>query len=226
MFDDIIKQTDKFEFGRGDNYHMKSKQRHYIEYVKRFAEETKCHIWLSGSFFSGTATQYSDVDISACCNAEHLNRLIYGYGKPVYISFTHKPFGIIIIIYEDGVAVDLEIIERIENSDDAFFHTEDIKLYDYNRNEKLCKEISLRDDKYYQISRLFHRSLIKFLSGKQDLGISIAKEIALFIEYNIFVDKANYKNSINDLLKGFNEQYQLPLEYFAILSELIEKLND
>ena len=148
---------------------------------------------------------------------------------PIYISFTHNPLGILIIIYKDGVAVDLEIIERIEKIDSAdseFFHTDDIKLYEYSRNEKLCKEFSLRNDMYYQISRLFHRSLIKFLSGKQDMGVSIANEVAIFNNCNIFIDKASYKNSIIELLKVYNEQYQLPLEYVVILCELIEELDE
>lgn len=204
---------------------MKNNQQRYIKYVRQFAEENKCHIWLGGSFLCGTATLYSDVDISAHCNSDYLRRLIYGYGNPVYLSFTHKPLGILIIIYEDGVAVDLEIIKKIDSVNNDFFHTDDIKLYDYSRNEKLCREFSLRDDIHYQISRLFHRSLIKFLSGKEDLGVSIANEIVLFKNYNIFIDKVNYKNSIIDLIKIYNEQYQLPLDYLNILYELIEKLD-
>ena len=203
---------------------MKNNQKQYIEYVMRFAEENKSHIWLSGSFLDGTATVFSDVDISAFCDTKNLKELIYGYGEPVYISFTHKPLGILIIIYEDGVSVDLEIIEKINIADSKFFHTDDIKLYDYSRNEKLCKDFSLRDDMHYQISRLLHRSLIKFLSGKQDIGVSVANEVAVFNNFNIVIDKANYRNSIVDLLKIFNEQYQLPMEYFAILSELIDFL--
>lgn len=205
---------------------MKNNQQQYIDYVMRFAKENKSHIWLSGSFLQGTSTVFSDVDISAFCSAENLNKLIYGYWKPVYISFTHKPPGILIIIYEDGVAVDLEIIEKIDIADREFFHTNDIKLCDYSRNEKLCKDFSLREDIHYQISRLFHRSLIKFLSGKQDIGVSIANEVATFINCNILIDKASYKNNIIDLLKVFNEQYQLPLEYLAILCELIEKMDE
>lgn len=166
-------------------------------------------------FLHRTATLFFDVDISTFCNTEKLNELIYGYGKPVYISFTHKPLGILIVIYEDGVTVDLEIIEKIDISDSEFFHTNNIKLYDYSRNEKLCKEFALRDDMHYQISRLFHRSLIKFLSGKQDIGVSIANEVATFINCNII-----------ELLKVFNEQYKLPLEYLAIWCELIEELDE
>ena len=31
---------------------MKNNQQQYIEYVMRFAEKNKSHIWLSGSFFA------------------------------------------------------------------------------------------------------------------------------------------------------------------------------
>ncbi len=205
---------------------LRQNQKQYIDYVRRFAKENKSHIWLSGSFLHGNATEFSDVDISAFCNFESLKKLIYDYGKPVYISFTHKPLGILIVIYEDGVAVDLEIIEKIDITDSKFFHTDDIKLCSYSRNEKLCKEFSLKDDRQYQISRLFHRSLIKFLSGKWDIGISIANEVAQFNDYNILIDRANYRNSIIELLDVFNEQYQLPSEYLAILFELIERVNE
>lgn len=152
--------------------------------------------------------------------------MIYGYGKPVYISFTHKPLGILIIIYEDGVAVDLEIIKQIDTTDNKYFHTDDIKTYYYIRDEVAYKEFTLRDDQYYQISRLFHRSLIKFLSGKRDLGVSIANEIAIFANSNLIIDKHSYKNNITCLLRSFNGKCSLPISYFNILCELIDKIRE
>ena len=205
---------------------MKNIQQQYIDYVMDFAKENRIHIWLSGSFLQKTATAFSDVDISAFCNAELLKKLIYGYGNPVYISYTQNPLGLLIVIYENGVAVDLEVIERIEVSDSSFFHTDDIKSYEYTRNEKLCKQFSLRNDVYYQTSRLFHRSLIKFLSGKQDIGINIANEIVIFLNYETFVNQKNYKISIFDILKTFNKQYQLPSDYLSILLGLIKELDE
>ena len=68
--------------------------------------------------------------------------------------------------------------------------------------------------------------MIKFLSGKQDIGVSIANEVATFINCNIFINKACYRNNIIELLKVFNEQYKLPLEYLAIWCELIEELDE
>ena len=205
---------------------MNYRQQYFIDYIRKFAQENNIHIWLSGSFSSKTATLFSDVDISVFCDAENLKNLIYGYGKPVYLSFTHNPLGILIIIYEDGVAVDLEIIERIDIEGTEFFHIDNIKSYDYIRNEKLCVEFSDKSDIHYQISRLFHRSLIKFLSGKHDSGVSIANEISLFLDSKIIIDKSNYRNTFIDLLDNFNEQYPLPSEYLTILWELIKQLNN
>lgn len=53
---------------------MKNNQKQYIEYVMRFAKANKSHIWLSGSFLHGTATEFSDVDISVFCNTEELKK--------------------------------------------------------------------------------------------------------------------------------------------------------
>ncbi|MBE6758755.1 MAG: hypothetical protein E7554_01505 [Ruminococcaceae bacterium] len=205
---------------------MENNQHKFIEYVEKFAEVNKCHIWLGGSFLHGGATLFSDVDISVFCTCKDLIELIYGYGKPVYISYTHKPLGILIVIYEDGVAVDLEIIETMNIEGVGYFHTDDIKAYNYIRSEKICRELSLRSDTPYQVSRLFHRSLIKFLSGKREIGVRTANEIATFLDPGSLIDESGYANSINDLLKSFDEQYHLPFKYYNILRELIEKLND
>ena len=204
---------------------MKNNQEIYIEYAKQFAEENKCHIWLGGSFAKGTATLFSDVDISVYCDSERINEFICGYKKPVFISYTQNPKGILIIIYEDGVAVDLEIIEKIDLSEDVCFHTDDIKLKDYVRNESLCKQLALSNEVVYQISRLFHRSLIKFLSGKKDTGVSIANEIESFYNAESVIDKENYEVKFVDLLRSYNEKYPLSAEYISVLYELIEELK-
>jgi len=98
------------------------KQREYIEYVRKFAEAHGKHIWLGGSFLRGNPTAFSDVDISVLLDKDSLRTFIYGYGEPVYLSYTTNPEGIIIVIYEDGVAVDLEVIDSVEVADDCFFH--------------------------------------------------------------------------------------------------------
>lgn len=205
---------------------MKSNQQNYIEYIKEFAENKKKHIWLGGSFLYGNATLFSDVDISAYCDTESIRELIYGYGQPVHISYTSNPLGILIVIYADGVAVDLEIIEQIDVTKKEYFHREDIKAHHYVRDEKVCNQFSLGKDDTYQISRLFHRSLIKYLSGKTDIGVSVANEIVAFMNSEKFIDEVSYKQGITTILKKYDEQFPLPQDYYILLCELIENLSE
>ena len=97
---------------------MKNNQNKFIEYAKDFSFRNNVHIWLGGSFLHGNASAFSDVDLSIECNNTLLEKFIYGYGKPVYLSHTSNPKGILIVIYKDGVAVDLEVIKSIDNNYD------------------------------------------------------------------------------------------------------------
>ncbi|MBR4493266.1 MAG: nucleotidyltransferase domain-containing protein [Clostridiales bacterium] len=196
-------------------------QREYIEYVRKFAEAHGKHIWLGGSFLRGNPTPYSDVDISAVLDKDSLRTFIYGYGEPVYLSYTTNPEGIIIVIYEDGVAVDLEVIGSVEVEDDCFFHMERIKDRVYSRNSSVCRKVCQRNDLPYQTARLFHRSLIKYLGGKQELGVSVANEIAAFLKCGFEVAQNDYKNGITRLIDLYNDKYPLDEKYRDLCVELI-----
>lgn len=201
---------------------MQNNQMKFIEYAKQFAQNNQRHIWLGGSFVQGNATAFSDVDISVCCNAEETKKLIEGYGEVVYLSYTQKPFGILIVIYEDGVAVDLEIMEEVMGSKVGYFHAEDIKKHHYKRDETICRELVVQDDLPYRTARLFHRSLIKFLSGKQEMGISVANEIAVFLNRKK-MDGVDYWNKMAALLHCFDTLYTIPAKYQNLLSMLIDE---
>ncbi len=204
---------------------MMNNQLKYIDYIKEFAYKNNVHIWLGGSFLRGNATPFSDVDISIYCDADLLDEFIHGYGNPVYISYTLNPKGILIVIYEDGVAVDLEVIKNIEISDDERFHAEDIKKKNYIRDEMICEKFSLRNDAPYQMARLLHRSMIKFLAGKKDAGLSVADEISEYMGIEKTFDEDNYKTQIIQILKKYNDRYKLPEKYLKVLNALTDGLE-
>ena len=203
---------------------MKNHQRNYIEYVRNYAESSGNHIWLGGSFLHGNSTPFSDVDISVRMDKDALKAFIRGYGAPIYISYTTNPEGIIIVIYEDGVAVDLEVIESVEITDDVYFHLEDIKEYKYQRNISICKEICQRKDVPYKVARLFHRSLIKFLAGKKETGISVANEISVFLNNSTFVTEPDYKDGIMRLIDQYHGKYPLDAKYRSLCFKLIDQI--
>ena len=202
---------------------MENNQKIFIEYVKDFAYENKVHIWLGGSFLRGNASSFSDVDISVLGDSSSVEKLIYGYGKPVFLSHTSNPKGILIVIYEDGVAVDLDVIKSVTVPDNEFFHEESIKKYDFVRAETISEEMALQEDLPYQMARLFHRSMIKYLAGKKELGISVANEIAAYMGSEEVFDESNYKSQMLHTLKRYNEQYKLPEEYLNLLLELTDE---
>ena len=204
---------------------MKNNQRKYIQYAKEYAEANRKHIWLGGSFLHGNPTTFSDVDISACFGKDSLKEFIYGYGKPIYISHTTNPKGIIIVIYEDGVAVDLEVIESISALDNVFFHLESIKNHFYLRNSGIYREICQKTDVSYQTARLFHRSLIKYLAGKIEAGVSVANEIVAFLKIDSNVTESNYKNGITNLIEQYCDKYPLDEEYRSLCYELINSIE-
>ena len=203
---------------------MKDNQNRFIKYCRNYAETNRAHLWLGGSFLRGNPTPYSDVDISALLDKDSLRAFIYGYGEPVYLSYTTNPEGIIIVIYEDGVAVDLEVIGSVEVTDDCFFHMERIKDRVYSRNSGVCREVCRRNDLPYQTARLFHRSLIKYLGGKKDVGVSVANEIASFLECGFEVNFVDYKNGITRLMELYNDKYPLDDKYRDLCVGLIREV--
>ena len=149
---------------------------------------------------------------------------------PVYIGRTERPNGILIVIYGGGLSLDLEIVDRVkciaEDPDSGYFHLQDIKSCDYIRNERIFEKLVLNDRDSYRISRLFHRSLIKLLSGKVDLAYSILNEIEDFfeMEHTEIKDKKEFKCRIVELLKSFKEHYFIEDSYCNELYRLLNEL--
>ena len=109
-------------------------------------------------------------------------------------------------------------------TDDEYFHLEDIKKLDFTRNETVCKDLAFRNDEPYQMSRLFHRSLIKYLAGKKEAGISVANEIAAFLNSENFIKEENYKDKFVLLLENYKNKYKMDSEYCNLLWDLIKQL--
>ena len=204
---------------------MKNNQRRFIEYAKDYAERSGNHIWLGGSFLRGSPTPFSDVDMSVRMGEETLRAFIHGYGDPIYISYTTNPEGIIIVIYEDGVAVDLDVIETAAGLDNGFFHSESIGGQEYQRNSFICKKICQRNDLPYQTARLFHRSLIKYLAGKKAIGVRIANEIAAFLNGVSYITDSDYRNGITRLIAQYHEKYPLDAQYRELCFALIHSID-
>lgn len=200
-------------------------QENYIRYAAEFAMEHQIHIRLKGSFQKGCTTPYSDVDICVAGNAWQIKQLLFNYGQPVFLSHTTNPPGILVVIYEDGVQVDLEVVSDVGVTGTGYFHRDGNGPDAYARNETIFRELVLRDDEPYLVSRLFHRSLIKYLSGKKDAGVSIANEIVTFVKCGEEISGEHYRVGMQKLLDRFSAEYPMDKEYEELLRKMLGKLD-
>lgn len=179
-----------------------SKQLSFIDYRKNFAVEKGVNIWLGGSFKKGTATAYSDVDIYINCNENQLKDFIYGRGSPVYIAATKNPEGILIVIYENGLALDLRVVR---NTGAEAFSLSDGKTA-WNINSRTYK--SLPGCCGTDTARLFHRAMIKYLRGKSQQAFSLLSEIAREIGCG-YIPTENFARDFAAVMKMWKEKYPL-----------------
>ncbi|MBQ8604591.1 MAG: GNAT family N-acetyltransferase [Oscillospiraceae bacterium] len=185
-------------------------QQDFLSYAENFAEEYHTKIKLSGSFRKGTATDFSDIDISFFCNnIDMVRKFIFGYSGPIYISHTTNPPGIIIVIYPDGVALDLDVLPDTGTS---------------QRDTEICHLLSFSEDEHYLMARLLHRSLIKFLSGKKEAGVSVLKEICDFLDVDYNISFSGFKSDFINVLNEFKKYYPVDEGYMQLLLNLVDYL--
>ena len=179
-----------------------TRQESFIEYRKKFARENGVYIWLGGSFKKGTATPYSDVDIYINCNERQLEEFIYGRGRPVYIAATKNPEGILIVIYENGLALDLRVVKNTGEDD---FSLSDGKTA-WNINSRIYK--SLPGCCGADTARLFHRALIKYLRGKSRRAFSLLTEIAREIGCG-YIPTENFAGDFDYVLEEWKKKHNM-----------------
>lgn len=197
----------------------------YIDYVKNFSNKEQVVVYSAGFFLTKTFTKYSDVDLYVVTkNPEIVRKLIYGYSsKPIYISKTLRPYGIIIIIYENGVAVDLSVIELKNNMQlrEEYYFLEHKIIDAYETNNSIYKYFVLSSEKEYGEIRLFHRSLIKFLSGNKAKGIEILNELAAANNIEAVHDFKQYNNHFDKVYNIYLNKGSIPL----LMDKTIKKLR-
>lgn len=139
---------------------------------------------VKGSISKRTATEFSDIDILILGDVSQssVDDIISCYGKPVMTNYTENPKGILILVYENGVSVDLEFRISIASyeiqesvvlvgSVNSFISGEDII------RREIVSEYFPEREQWYKDLRLGHRALIKFLSNNEEVALDLLKEM-------------------------------------------------
>lgn len=207
--------------------------RSYIQCIYEFCERNKLSMILKGSLAKGNATKYSDIDLIVLgdIDDERIDEIITLYGKPIMTNFTENPKGILILVYEDSISVDLDLRETISYED-----LQDSKIllkYDANfiiSKKEIRKRINSNympnRDLWYKTLRLLHRATIKYLSNKTDNAYNLLAEIegnfkVLDID-NIKLEH-NFPVDIQSIYRIMSEKFQIDNHITVLFQKIFQE---
>ncbi len=205
----------------------------YLEYVSEFCKSHGINLLLKGSLSSGEATKFSDIDIVILENRDCIiEKLVSGYGRLIMANCTERPKGILILIYENGICVDLDVRDSItfeELSCSLLLNNQNIKNFikkELVRNENICVNNNLEKNRWYKLLRLFHRSLIKKLCFKVVEAENILQEIRN--EMETYFDIKWHEEYIEDIglaLDYIKKDYKIPEDFYNLICKLINEVT-
>ncbi len=220
-----------------DDFHINypsSNYKNYIECVYEYCKNNEFSMILEGSLAKGTATKYSDIDLIISGNIEgpKINEIITLYGTPVMTNFTEKPKGILILVYQDNISVDLDMRETI--SQDDLVNSRILLKYDSNfimDNETIIRKQITSDympnrPVWYKTLRLLHRGIIKYLSNKTDSAydlLSEIKESLIILEISDLSFNNNFEDDIQWIFNKFCEKFGIDSQIKLLFSTLFKE---
>ena len=205
----------------------------FLEYAFCFFQEKNCKAILKGSIQKDTAHKFSDIDlVLKRMDKELVREFIFNFGEVVLISRTQRPLGILIVIYSDGLCLDLDFRDKITREEINDCDVIGVAFTDGDIAEKVVRCTNILEeentDDWENMQRLFHRSLIKWIGGNEELGYSILQEIYEFIlnkTRSVETLSGDYKKDIAYPLREFNKGYSLDVKYYGVIEELIDNIR-
>ncbi|WP_234120891.1 nucleotidyltransferase domain-containing protein [Clostridium hydrogenum] len=208
-----------------------SNYKNYIESVYEFCKNNRFSMILKGSLAKGTATKFSDIDLIILGNIDSykVDGIISLYGNPVMTNFTENPKGILILVYQDNISVDLDIRETISQQD----LQNSIVLLKYDTNFTINNKETIRKQvesnyipnrpEWYKVLRLLHRGTIKYLSNKTDSAYGLLEEIKESL-ISLKITDLSFNNNFEDDIKCIFDKLCKEFEVNSQIEVLFDNL--
>ena len=157
----------------------------YIKYLCEYCKKRGFSLILKGSLATGTAKVFSDIDliIMGDVSNEDMDYIISRYNNIIMTNYTENPKGIFILIYENGLCVDLDLRDSIvqEDLEDAIIlNKEDsnfIVAEQLIRKQNITSKYLPERPEWYKVLRIVHRGLIKYLCGNTQSAQILLSEV-------------------------------------------------
>lgn len=209
------------------------KHRQYIAYMEEACSAQQFSLVLEGSLAHGKAGRFSDIDLILAGNitAEQLEKILTGYGPLTMTNYTENPKGILILNYENGISVDLdlrktvlkeEVEENMVLCDFGFEFKEKIERLEVKT--KLIPERPL----WYKTLRLIHRCCLKYLADKTEAGKGLEMEVAEGVEECCHVHLQRQKIS-DKMIEAFNiidQKFEAGAAIRALFTPLFKAMKE
>ncbi|WP_243156414.1 ElyC/SanA/YdcF family protein [Clostridium sp. C8-1-8] len=208
--------------------------RNYIEAIYKFCKSNRLSLILKGSLAKGTATKFSDIDLIILGEVDNFitDELINVYGNPVMTNLTENPKGILILVYNNNISVDLDIRNAISEDD----LQDGLVLLKYSINFIVDKNLTknrsfllnyiLEKPNWYKTLRLIHRAVIKYLSNKIDTAYNLLEEIKenLFsLHINDLVFNNNFEDDIQYIFSRISAEFEVDDKINSLFNNLFSK---
>jgi hypothetical protein len=137
---------------------------------------------LKGSIANGTAKLYSDIDVSLYgdISKNTIEKILFGFEKPLMINASEKPPGLLVVAYRGGLSLDLAIMHNgilNQDSETLVLLAPSKPGHSVNDSAQEYMRTIGKNDRYSKISKLIHKGLLKYLNGKADAARGFIKEI-------------------------------------------------
>lgn len=205
----------------------------YLQYIYNICRIYKINLLLKGSVSTGEATKFSDIDIVIIEERDDIiEKIVSGYRSIIMSNKTQRPKGILILIYENGICIDLDVRKSITSEElNHSILLNSVNIDDYVRNgliryENICIPSVPEREEWYKLLRLFHRSLIKRLCLKITEADSILQEIKDEIEKHFSVSwRGKYIDDIKIALECMEKEYEIPGNFHKLICDLINEVR-
>lgn len=208
--------------------------KNFIESVYQFCKDNRYSIILKGSLAKGTATKFSDIDLIILGNIDSskVDEIITLYGNPVMTNFTENPKGILILVYQDNISIDLDIRETILQQD--LENSIVVLKYDTNfiidNKEIIRKQVESNyipnRPEWYKVLRLLHRGTIKYLSNKTDSAYDLLEEIKeslISLKITDLSFNNNFEDDIKCIFNKFCKEFEVDSQIEVLFNNLFKE---
>lgn len=147
-------------------------------------------------------------------------------------NFTENPKGILILVYQNNISIDLDIRETV--SQDDLLNSKVILKYDKNfiidnkgiiRKQIKSAYIPSRPE-WYKVLRLLHKGIIKYLSNKTDsayIFLEEIKESLISLRITDLSFSNNFEDDIKCIFNKFCKEFKVDSQIKVLFNNLFKQ---